>query len=58
MKKIVLIALLTFVSPAVIASNEAQAGACYSPAPYCGYPLHPMCICENNGFQCWWVCVK
>lgn len=28
---------------------------CFTPAPYCNYPLKPHCICSQNG-QCTWIC--
>lgn len=57
MKKLIFVVLL-FMSPMVTDPEPVEAGACYSPAPYCNWPMHPLCICDNYGTRCWWVCAK
>jgi hypothetical protein len=50
MKRLFLIGIL-LLGPS---ADVALAGQCFTPAPFCGYPSIPMCVC--SGYQCYWIC--
>jgi hypothetical protein len=36
----------------------AEANSCMGVPPICMYPSHPLCICQNFGINCYWVCAQ
>jgi hypothetical protein len=40
-----------------VPATTPEANACWGLRPLCMSPQHPVCMCQNYGTNCFWVCM-